>query len=349
MTTASRPCRRPAVARPDAPLLQRPCSTSASSRRPARKRSSARCSASPRSSWRSACCSCASSRRSTRSSPAATRPKRYQLAVITDHAFLDRRADVDRRVRRRAGRTRAVPRRARLSHPDGAARLAARRSSAPSCSRCCSSPDCSSPARTWPSLDRDHAVSSVWSWIWTFVGLLVLVEPGDDLLAVGGVDHHRPAVGPAVDEHVVADAALLVADQAVADLEVLHRGGVVGVDVLDQVERVRPAEREPAHVADVEQPGGGADGLCSSMMVVYCTGMSQPAKSTMRAPWATCQSCSTVRRPATGDLRQSHVCLSPKRKRRANGYRRLRFRLGRNLVHEHPYRMAAKRSDQLTR
>src|SRR5256885_1287794 len=37
----------------------------------------------------------------------------------------------------------------------------------------------------------------------------------DDLRAVGGVDHHQPAVGPAIDEHVVFDSALVVADQPV--------------------------------------------------------------------------------------------------------------------------------------
>ena len=77
-------------------------------------------------------------------------------------------------------------------------------------------------------------------------------EPVHDLLAVGGVDDHRVAVGPAVDKDIVADAALLVADQAVADLQVVHRGGVVGEDELNQGERVGPAQREAAHVADVE-------------------------------------------------------------------------------------------------
>src|SRR5262249_25995432 len=52
----------------------------------------------------------------------------------------------------------------------------------------------------------------------------------------------------------------LVADQAVAGLEVLHGGGVVGPDVLDQRQAVGPGEGEPAHVADVEHAGPGADG-----------------------------------------------------------------------------------------
>src|SRR5204863_10089613 len=30
--------------------------------------------------------------------------------------------------------------------------------------------------------------------------------------------------------------------------------------------------------------------LCSATIEEYCTGMSQPAKSTIRPPWATCQS-----------------------------------------------------------
>src|SRR5205823_320944 len=63
------------------------------------------------------------------------------------------------------------------------------------------------------------------------------------------------------DEHVVADAAPLVGDQAVADLPVLHGGRVVGVDRLDQVEAAGAGEGQPAHVRDVEQPGGGAHRL----------------------------------------------------------------------------------------
>src|SRR5437879_15962 len=38
------------------------------------------------------------------------------------------------------------------------------------------------------------------------------------------------------------------------------------------------------------------------MMVVYCTGISQPAKSTRRPPWAACQSCSGVRSSAMNVL-----------------------------------------------
>ncbi len=34
--------------------------------------------------------------------------------------------------------------------------------------------------------------------------------------------------------------------------------------------------------------------VCSAMIDVYCTGIDQPAKSTMRPPWATCQSKSGV-------------------------------------------------------
>src|SRR5262245_43232519 len=47
---------------------------------------------------------------------------------------------------------------------------------------------------------------------------LMLVQPGDDLLAVRGIHHYRPAVGPAVNEHVVENATLLIAHETVADL-----------------------------------------------------------------------------------------------------------------------------------
>ena len=101
---------------------------------------------------------------------------------------------------------------------------------------------------------------SVWILIWTLRPPSA-PEPGDDFGPIGGVDDHGVAVGPLVDEDVVADATLLVADQAVAHLAVLERGGVVGVDVLNQGEGVGAAERETAHVADVEQASGSADGL----------------------------------------------------------------------------------------
>ena len=53
----------------------------------------------------------------------------------------------------------------------------------------------------------------------------------------------------------------LVGHQAVLDLARREPGDVVGRDALEPGERVGPVEREPAHVADVEQPDALADGL----------------------------------------------------------------------------------------
>src|SRR5262249_13342763 len=110
------------------------------------------------------------------------------------------------------------------------------------------------------ALHGDHArLGGLVGDVYLFAGL-VLGEPVDDLGPVGGVDDHGVAVGPAVDGDVIFHAAIGVADQAVADLAVLEGGGVVGVDLLDEGEGVGAGEGQPAHVADVEQAGGGAYG-----------------------------------------------------------------------------------------
>ena len=61
-------------------------------------------------------------------------------------------------------------------------------------------------------------------------------------------------------------------------------GGVVARDVLDGLERVAAGDLDLAHVADVEEARARPDGLCSTTMPEYSTGMSQPPNSTMRAP-----------------------------------------------------------------
>src|SRR5262249_31332842 len=90
---------------------------------------------------------------------------------------------------------------------------------------------------------------------------LVSPYPCKNFFTIGGVDHHAPAVWPAVDQDVVEDAAVLVADQAIADLPLFERDGVVGKELLNQVDCKRSRKPEPAHVADVEQPGRRADCL----------------------------------------------------------------------------------------
>ena len=45
---------------------------------------------------------------------------------------------------------------------------------------------------------------------------------------------------------------------------------------------------------DIEEAAAVRVALCSATIDAYCTGIDQPAKSTIRPPWATCQSCSDV-------------------------------------------------------
>ena len=54
-------------------------------------------------------------------------------------------------------------------------------------------------------------------------GASAIPNPINDLRAIAGIDDHGPAVRPAIDEHVVADAAGVVAHQAVAGLEEFGR------------------------------------------------------------------------------------------------------------------------------
>src|SRR5262245_920733 len=50
------------------------------------------------------------------------------------------------------------------------------------------------------------------------------------------------------------------------------------------------------------KPAAVRTAVCSSMIDVYCTGIPQPAKSTMRAPCPACQSYNGVRKPIAGLL-----------------------------------------------
>ena len=83
----------------------------------------------------------------------------------------------------------------------------------------------------------------------------------------------------------------VVGDQRVADLAELHVGHAAGEQLGQEDGRPGPLEPQPAHVRDVgDRRTADRVARCSSMIDVYWTGMAQPAKSTIRAPWATCQS-----------------------------------------------------------
>ena len=63
---------------------------------------------------------------------------------------------------------------------------------------------------------------------------------------------------------------------------------VVGQQALQQLERLRPGDFDLAHVRDVEdRRSDSRTARCSAPTPSYCTGISQPANSTIFAPAAT--------------------------------------------------------------
>ena len=89
----------------------------------------------------------------------------------------------------------------------------------------------------------------------------VLAEPGEVPLVVGGVGDGQVAlVAEPVGEEVVEDAAVLAAEHRVLGAADLELGDVVGEQPLEQVERAGPLGLDLAHVGDVEDAAGLADG-----------------------------------------------------------------------------------------
>ena len=111
------------------------------------------------------------------------------------------------------------------------------------------------------SLDRHHKTLSRCVVNRNLGGALVPCDPRHDLGTIRCVHDHAKPVRPPVDQHIVQNAAALVADQSISDLALLHRRGVVGENPLDQVQRVRPLEPQPAHVTDVKNPRRRSDRL----------------------------------------------------------------------------------------
>ena len=84
------------------------------------------------------------------------------------------------------------------------------------------------------------------------VGGLAL-EPGEVRDVVGGVRDRQEAIDlEAVGEQVVEDPAVLAAEHAVLRAARRDRGDVVGEQPLQQLERLRAARLDLAHVRDVE-------------------------------------------------------------------------------------------------
>ncbi len=103
---------------------------------------------------------------------------------------------------------------------------------------------------------------------------------------IGRVDaQEEMIVGDLVDQDVVDESAVLVQQARImrlADLQLRRR---VGRDVIDQFQRLRSANFDLAHVADVEQAHAAAARRCVRRSRRNSeTGMSQPPKSTILAP-----------------------------------------------------------------
>jgi hypothetical protein len=89
----------------------------------------------------------------------------------------------------------------------------------------------------------------------------VRADPRHVLLAVGGVHAQEQAVvAAAVGGDVVHDAALLVAEQRVADLVGLHVRDAAREQAVAAREGRAAGELEASHVRDVEEPGRLAHG-----------------------------------------------------------------------------------------
>ncbi len=120
---------------------------------------------------------------------------------------------------------------------------------------------------------------------------------------------------------------LLVTDQPITDLPFLECAGVVGEDALHQGSGARSGKPKAAHVADVENACRRSHCLVLGAMLVYCTGMSQPAKSTMRAQR---QVCVVQRSPIRHRLSQRNE---------------IRLRMGRPIVFQEDGMPACKDRD----
>ena len=98
-----------------------------------------------------------------------------------------------------------------------------------------------------------------------FDGAIELVVRGDVLVIlvlIGRVHaQEEMIVGDLVDQDVVDETAVLVEQPGIVRLADLQLRGGVGRDVIDQLQRFRPANFDLAHVADVEQAHALAHGV----------------------------------------------------------------------------------------
>ncbi len=90
---------------------------------------------------------------------------------------------------------------------------------------------------------------------------MLLADPGDVLLAGAGVDDDEVVVvGELVEDDVVDEGAVGVEHGGVVGLADLQFAAVVHEQALEGGEGAGAAELDVAHVGDVEEADGGADG-----------------------------------------------------------------------------------------
>ena len=139
-----------------------------------------------------------------------------------------------------------------------------------------------------------------------------LANPLDVLLAGAGIDDDQEVVfAELVEDDIIHERPVGVEHGGVVRLADLQLAGVVHQQLLHGGERVGSAQLDVAHVRDVEQADSRcATAMCSATRPAYCTGMSQPPKSTMRALCVWWVLWSAVRRRAEERFEAGHAGVS---------------------------------------
>ena len=122
-------------------------------------------------------------------------------------------------------------------------------------------------------------------------GDLAFLQPAVGGLTVPGVHHEQRVERPQpVRDEVVDDPALLVREQRVLRVAVAQACEVVREQALEQLACLGPSTWSCPMCETSNTPRSRRTARCSGITPSYCTGMSQPAKGTMRAPSATWRS-----------------------------------------------------------
>lgn len=75
-----------------------------------------------------------------------------------------------------------------------------------------------------------------------------MFKPFEEFQSIGGIDDQFPAAVEAIHEDVVKNASGVVAYECVANLSGLHSADVDGDNAIQEVDRFRAFQIQPAHV-----------------------------------------------------------------------------------------------------